>query len=158
MHLDTHAHTHTHTNTCSPPVDNPLKVTRISQNIAQINWVPPQALLFGAEGLANGLNISAVSVSYTLYFAENSFTSVATKALNATAADLGILPTTACGLDRWARLVNFSAPVFNSSVSSFSLKGLKPSTMYRVIVVATCDHNCLLDNAAALGLPPPTGS
>jgi hypothetical protein len=83
-----------------------MAATRISQSEVNITWQPPTAF-------AGALNASAVGLRYVAYYAHN-LTDFAMRATGMSAADLGILPTTVCGLERWAALVaaNFTPPVF----------------------------------------------
>ena len=118
-----------------------------------ITWQPPTAF-------AGALNASAVGLRYVAYYAHN-LTDFAMRATGMSAADLGILPTTVCGLERWAALVaaNFTPPVFAPGAPLvLNIKKLKPGVRYRVNMVAQCDDNCQVANYLQLGLPLPTGA
>jgi hypothetical protein len=130
-----------------------MAATRISQSEVNITWQPPTAF-------AGALNASAVGLRYVAYYAHN-LTDFAMRATGMSAADLGILPTTVCGLERWAALVaaNFTPPVFAPGAPLvLNIKKLKPGVRYRVNMVAQCDDNCQVANYLQLGLPLPTGA
>jgi hypothetical protein len=67
-----------------------------------LSWAPPIVSISAQPG---GVNITCVGCLYNVYLAPNSFSGFASQTLNASISDLGIIPTTPCGMERWARLV-----------------------------------------------------
>jgi hypothetical protein len=121
-----------------------------------LTWPVPVVTQFNAAGARN---VTAVGVTYNVYVAPVSFSAYASKLFNVSTVELGIVPATACGIERWARLVsaNLTSPTGLTS-SWLALANLTNNVLYRVMVVAICDAACLRLNTAQLGLPPPSGA
>ena len=67
-----------------------------------LTWNAP---LVSVSSQAGAANVSCSGCRYNVYIAPVSFTTFATQLLNVSASDLGVIPTTPCGIERWARLV-----------------------------------------------------
>ena len=141
-----------------------MAATKISSSEVNVTWTAPLAMA-GVDPASPPdapwfLNATAVGVRYRAYYANN-LTDFAMRVTGMSVADLGLMPTTVCGLERWAALVkaNFTPPVFLPGAPLvLNIKGLKPLVRYRVNVVAECDEPCQVLNYQRLGLLAPTGS
>ena len=114
------------------PTDASFLVTRINATAANISWLLPVVSQFAELGAANA---TAAGITYAVFWAPESYTTYASAVTNVSANDLGIVPSTACGLERWASLVkaNYSAPFVASGASpSILLTGLTAGRRYRV--------------------------
>lgn len=126
-----------------------------------IRWLPPLVANVPQDAaLPSSLaNISsALNVTYRVYIARGGFQAFVSKVTNTSNLFTGVLPSTACGLDRYASLVARNASVYSTSGTSLKVRGLKVGEYYELNVVAVCNDDCLRANAARLGMPiPPSG-
>jgi len=87
-----------------------------------------------------------------VYVTRTSFAASAALITNTTLGRAGIVPSTACGLERWERLVSPNVTtIYTIHDTSLQLTGLEVAVPYEVNIVATCDDDCLRANAARLG-------
>jgi hypothetical protein len=133
-----------------------MAAKRISQSEVNITWLPPQVFL-------GDINATAVGLKYVAYYAYN-LTDFAMRVTGMSPSELGILPTTVCGLERWAAMVagNFTPQVFAPGAPrEMNIKKLSPGVRYRVNMVAVCDDDCQVANYLQLGVRQedlPTGA
>jgi len=94
----------------------------------RISWDPAQIVVYDQSMP----NITAIGVTYTIYFAANGFTS-------------SYVPQTVCGIQNWAALVSPSTSnvITTSNTTYIDVYGLSSLTgEFQVNVVATCDSTC----------------
>ena len=123
-----------------------------------IRWLPPVvANVAQDEAMPAALaNVSAATnVTYRVYIARGGFQALVSAVTNTSNLFTGVLPTTACGLERWAALVARNVSVVATTATSLRVRGLAVGERYEVNVVAVCNDDCLRANAARLGLPLP---
>jgi hypothetical protein len=151
-----------------------------------LNWMPP--VVYSGTGPYQTLSNSSApvryarNVTYMVYVAPISFMNSAAQATNTSLGRAFVMPTTPCGLDRWASLVTPTgqppvdgipywpsaeqqAPgrwgrVFTIGDGSTSLRigYLWQNYTYEANVVAICDDACLRANAEYYGMAiPPSG-
>ena len=135
-----------------PPTTSFVQFTPNSGNLS---WPAPVVTQFNAIGAPN---VTAVGVTYNVYIAPVSFAYYASRVLNASVSDLGIVSTTACGIERWQRLVQDNITLISQTQRWILLENFSTSLQYRVIVVAVCDEGCMLLNYDVLGLKRPSGA
>jgi hypothetical protein len=128
---------------------------QLTPNSGNLSWPAPVVTQYNAIGAPN---VTAVGVTYNVYIAPVSFAYYASRVLNASVSDLGIVSTTACGIERWQRLVQDNITLISQTQRWILLENFSTALQYRVIVVAVCDEGCLYLNYDALGLKRPTGA
>jgi hypothetical protein len=128
---------------------------QFTPNSGNLSWPAPVVTQYNAIGAPN---VTAVGVTYNVYIAPVSFAYYASRVLNASVSDLGIVSTTACGIERWQRLVQDNITLISQTQRWILLENFSTALQYRVIVVAVCDEGCLYLNYDALGLKRPTGA
>jgi hypothetical protein len=116
---------------------------------AHVTWSPP--LILNDSSVTDWNASAAVGVTYRVYVAARTFADSAARATNTSLGFAGVMPSTACGLERWATITGKNASVFTTTATGLTLGGLKLHKAYEVNVVAECDDNCLRANAARLG-------
>lgn len=133
-----------------------IKYDTADRTKATISWLPPLLLNDSAVTGWNPSFAAQTGLTYRIYVAYKSFATAAALATNTTAGLAGIMPTTACGLERWVSLSGKNASVFETSANSITVGGLRVNKPYQVNVVAICDEVCLRANAARRGWPDVT--
>lgn len=133
-------------------------LNRTSATSGIFTWPTP---VVTSQNPVGSPNVTATSIKYVVYWTPGTYTDYAATLLNASAADLGIVPATPCGLERWARLTtavasNYTPIYTQANVNTISLANLTTAKWYKINVVAVCDADCMSDNYVALGLPRPT--
>lgn len=134
---------------------------RVAPTVARLSWDP---VVMTADNAPFSDNTTSTGVTYRVYWAPESFTSFASSITGASAADLGIVASTPCGLERWSAMLNDNTqPIIvppgptGTGNTQTLLTGLQPGKRYRVAVVAVCDDDCLSANHLAMGLNRPDG-
>ena len=119
-----------------PGTTSALTVT-VAGDVANISWAPARvgSPTAPGPGLASG-------VAYTVFAAPGGF---------AAASPAGVVPTTACGLLRWAALVppSVAPPVSVVDTTETSLR-LLSNTYYEFAVIAACDRACWARSVQAM--------
>jgi hypothetical protein len=128
-----------------------VRIVPAETDRAYLTWTPPLVLNNPA---AQGWNYStyADNVVYKIYVAHRSFNFTAAWVTNTSQGAAGIMPTTACGLDRWEALVRPNiTSIFTTTATSMTLLGLDVAIPYEVNIVAICDSTCIRANALKYG-------
>jgi hypothetical protein len=123
---------------------------------AALSWAPP--LLLNASDVSSPRWNSTATplpglVTYSVYMTPRTFSDSAARHTNTSAGFVAVVPTTACGLERWAALTGRAAQVLTTTATAVTVTGLVPGAPYEVNVVASCSEDCLRASAAALGWP-----
>lgn len=114
-----------------PPTSNAVVISQGENGVTyNISWAPAVIGDQEKRGLRN-----ANAATYTVYAAPGGFTGGGNPS--------GFIPTTACGLIRWAALTKSETigPTPRGSLS-VEVTGLLPNTYYEFAVVAQCDRVC----------------
>ncbi|RYG40987.1 hypothetical protein EON68_03600, partial [archaeon] len=127
-----------------------VSVNAAENTVANLQWTPPLAL---TDATAVGYNYTtfATGVTYHIYVARDSFAAAVAAVTNTSVGAAGVMPNTACGLERWARLMGANVTHYTTQATNFKLTGLTVAQPYEVNIVAECNDVCLRATAAANG-------